>query len=205
LVFIGNGFFKGSNLRNKIMVKRISIILLVSAILITGYISFRKLNYWERSVMIFKYDFSAQSFGGRGGRGFREFEGFPGENRRPELREGTERPGVTGIPDSLRRRIDGRGQRNFNRIRPGSDSLSVSRIGRDQGFTGRGNIAGNFRGRDGNTGRDFRRGKAVNLNMVIYYLGVFALFTVIMVYIEKGYNLLIKKKKLSQEESDLII
>jgi hypothetical protein len=187
------------------MVKRISILLLVALVLITGYISFRKLNYWDRSVMIFKMDSSQQSFQGRGGRGSGEFEGREPGGRRPEFREGMQRPEGRNIPDSLRRRSDGRGQRNFNRMRSGTDSLATGSQLRDTTFSARGDIGERMRGGDINRGRDFRRGKAVNLNLVIYYLAVFALFTLIMVYLEKGYRLIFKKKNKFQENSDLVI
>jgi len=188
------------------MVKKISILILVLFVLVTGYISFRKLNYWNRSVMIFKYDNSVQSFRGRGGRNFGESRGMEGVARRPEFREGMQRPGGSNMPDSLRRIMDGRGQRNFSRMRPGTDSIGVTtRSGRDAGFFERGEVPGGFRGRGGNEGRDFRRGNAVNLNMVIYYLAVFALFTLIIIFLEKGYRLIFKQKKLTQENRDLII
>lgn len=187
------------------MVKRISIILVVSAILVTGYISLKKLNYWDRSVRIFKIDSSQQSFQGRGGRGFGEFEGRESGAGRPEFREGMQRPGRMNMPDSLRRRSEGRGQRNFTRMGNGPDSLTSSRITRDTTLSARGEFGGRPRGIDRNGGRDFRRGKAVNLNMVFYYLAVLALFTVIMVYLEKGYRLIFKKKNKLQENSDLII
>jgi hypothetical protein len=178
------------------MIKKISIILFVLAVLVTGYLSFRKLNYWERSVMIFKYDSSQQFNRGRGGRGFGDFERREGRPQRPE--------GVN-IPDSIRRRSEGRGSRDFNRSAPGRDSLRVTREGGDRVFPGRGELSGGLRGMDRRNGGDFRRGQAINLNMVIYYLGVFALFTLIMVYLEKGYRLIFKQKKLSQENKDLII
>lgn len=184
------------------MIKKISIVLLVSAILVAGYFSLRKLNYWDRTVMIFKYDSSVQSFEGRGRRGF---EGREGGIRLPELREGLQRPAGRDIPDSLRGRFEGRGQRNFNRMRTGPDSLISSRMGRDTTFSARGDFGGRIRGQDGNEGRDFRRGKTINLNLVIYYLAVFALFTLIMVYLEKAYRMIFRKKSKLQENSDLII
>jgi hypothetical protein len=187
------------------MVKKISILLLVAVVLTTGYISFRKLNYWDRSVMIFKFNSSEQSLRGRGGRGFGEFEGRESGGRRPEFREGMQRPEGRNIPDSIRRRFEGRGQRDFNRMRSGSDSLASNRIRRDTTFSARGEFDGRMRGGDRNEGRDFRRGKAVNLNLVIYYLAVFALFTLIMVYLEKGYRLIFRRKNKIQENSDLII
>jgi hypothetical protein len=204
LVFTGNGFFIGSTLKNRIMVKKISIILFVLAILVTGYLSFKKLNYWDRSVMIFKYDSSQPLNRGRGGRGFGEFEGREGQAR-PEIREGMQRPEVRNIPDSLRQRTGGRGQQNINRMRPGSDSLNVIRGDRNAEFSERGGFPGGTRGQVRNGGHDFRGGSNINLKTVLYYLGVFALFAVIAVYIEKGYRLIFKQKKLTQENSDLII
>jgi hypothetical protein len=186
------------------MIKKISIILFVLAILVTGYLSFRKLNYWDRSVMIFKYDSSQPFNRGRGGRGFGEFEGREGLAR-PEFREGIQRPENMNIPDSLRQRMAGRGQRNFNRMRPGNDSLNTVRRDRNPEFSEGGGFPGGTRGQEGRGGRDFRRGSTVNLDMVLFYLGVFALFTLITVYIEKGYRLIFKQKKLTQENSDLII
>jgi hypothetical protein len=186
------------------MVKKIGIILFVLAILVTGYLSFKKLNYWDRSVMIFKYDSSQPFNRGRGGRSFGEFERREGAAR-PEFREGMQRPEGMNIPDSLRQGTAGRGQRAFNRMRPGSDSLNITRGERNSEFSERGDFRGGIRGQEGNGGRDFRRGNTVNLRTVLYYLGVFALFTVIVVYIEKGYRLIFKQKKLTQENSDLII
>jgi hypothetical protein len=187
------------------MVKKISILILVAVVLATGYLSLRKLNYWNRSVMVFKINSSEQSFQGRGGRGFGEFEGRETGAGRPEFREGMQRPGRMNMPDSLRRRSDGRGQRNFNRMRSGADSLATGRPARDTTFLARGDFGGRMREGDINRGRDFRQSKAVNLNLVIYYLAVFALFTLIMVYLEKGYRLIFKKKTKLQENSDLII
>lgn len=186
------------------MVNKIFIMLFVLAILVTGYLSFKKLNYWNRSVMIFKYDSSQQFNRGRGGRGFGEFEGREGATR-PEFREGMQRPEGINIPDSLRQRIGGRGQRNINRTRPVSDTLNITGGVRNPEFSERGGFPGGIKGQERNGGRDFRRGSTVNLNMVLYYLGVFALFTVIIVYIEKGYRLIFKQKRLTQANSELII
>jgi hypothetical protein len=183
------------------MVKKTAIIILIIIVLVTGYISFRKLNYWDRSVMIFKYDSSAQFFRGRGGRGFGEFEGRMGVERRPDFREGMPRPGGMNIPDSLMRRTEGRRERNFNRPRPGTDSLATRRIARGRDFPVRGDFGGGGRVRGGLN----RRGNSVNLSMVWNYLAVFALFTLIMIYLEKGYRLIFKHKKLTQENRDLII
>jgi hypothetical protein len=186
------------------MVRKIIIALFVLVVLVTGYLSFKKLNYWDRSVMIFK-DGSSQQFNrGRGGRGFGEFEGREGTPR-PEFREGMQRPGDINMPDSIRQSMSGRGQRNFNRLRPGSDSLNIARRERNPEVSERGGFTGASGGGNRNGGRDFRRGNTVNLNMVLYYLAVFALFTLIMVYAEKGYRMIIKQKKLTKENSDLII
>jgi hypothetical protein len=185
------------------MVKKTGIILFVLAILVTGYLSFKKLNYWDRSVMIFKYDSSQPFNRGRGGRVYGEFEGRGAA--RPELREGMQRPGGMNMPDSVRQRMAGRGQRSFNIITTSGDSLNLTRAERNTEFSERGGFAGGVRGQERNGGRDSRRGKTVNLNMVIYYLGSFALFTLMTVYFEKGYRMIFKQKKLTQANSELII
>jgi hypothetical protein len=187
------------------MVKKISILILIAVVLTTGYLSLKKLKYLDRSIMIFKINSSEQSFQGRVERGFGEFEGREAGEDRPEFREGIQRPGRMNLPDSLRRRSNGRGQRNFNRMENATDSLAFRRMTRDTTFTARGEFGGRMRGGDINGGRDFRRGKTVNLNLVIYYLAVLALFTLLMVYLEKGYRLIFKKKNKFQENSDLII
>ena len=176
------------------MVKRILVLIFVAVVIITGYISLRKLNYWDRSVMIFKIDSSEQSFQGRGGRGFGEFEAREAGAGRPEFREGMQRPGRMNMPDSLRRRPDGRRQQNFNRMGNPTDSLTFRRTTRDTTFAARGDFGDRRRGGEMDRGRDFRRGSTVNLNLVVYYLAVFAFFTLLVVYVEKFYRLIFRKK-----------
>jgi hypothetical protein len=50
------------------MVKKISVALLVSAILITGFFSFKKLNFYEKSIMVFRLKSSGFPTELRGGR-----------------------------------------------------------------------------------------------------------------------------------------
>jgi len=186
------------------MIRKISIVLFVLAVLVTGYISFRKLNYWNRSVMIFKYDSSQPFSRGRGGRDFGESRGREGAVR-PEFRESVQRPGSMNIPDSISQRRVVRGQRNLNRMMPETDTLNRAGRERDSEFSERGGIPGGSRGQGGFGGRDFRRGSTVNLRTVLFYLGVFALFTAVTFYTEKGYRRIFKQNKLTQENSDLII
>jgi hypothetical protein len=153
------------------MVKKVSILLLVSAVLVTGYVSFGKTNFWERSAMIFKFDSASQSFEGRGGRG--RFE------ERGQRREMMER----NIPGNLR---SGRMQRDST-FRSGG-SFDGRMMGR-----GREGIEGNREaGRDG--GREGGRSNAISLRNVLYYLAIFAFFTSVVIYIEKAYCLIIKRK-----------
>jgi hypothetical protein len=57
------------------MIKKIGIILISVAIVVTGAFAFSKLHYWERSVRIFNYKTSDRFFEGRGGRGPGDFDG----------------------------------------------------------------------------------------------------------------------------------
>jgi hypothetical protein len=177
------------------MVKKIGIIVFVIAVVAVGYISLKKLNYLERSFAIFKLDSSSQVFEGRGGRGFGEQNGGGHAGMRSGLREGGERSGRINVPDSVRRNFQNYDQRNIGR--------EANR--RDTVFIGRGEFNGRPGGHEGFEGRGDRRGSTINLKMVGYYLAVFALFTLIVVYIEKGYRLIFKSKTLTQENSDLII
>jgi len=177
------------------MVKKIGVLVFVIAVIAAGYISLKKLNYLERSAAIFKLDSSSQAFEGRGGRGFGEQNGGRPAGMRPGFREGGERSGRMNVPDSIRRRFQNYDQRNAGR--------EFTR--RDTVFMGRGEFNGRPGGLEGFERRGDRRGNTINLKMVGYYLAVFALFTLIVVYIEKGYRLIFKSKTMTQENSDLII
>jgi hypothetical protein len=177
------------------MVKKIGIIVFVLALIAAGYISLKKLNYLERSIAIFKLDSSSQTFEGRGGRGTGEQNGGRPAGMRQGFHEGGERSGRMNVPDSVRRRLQNYDQRNSGR--------ELNR--RDTVLMGRGEFNGRPGGYEGFERRGDRRGNTINLKMVGYYLGVFALFTLITVYIEKGYRLIFKRKKLTQENSELII
>ena len=180
------------------MVKKISYIVLSIAILISGYFALTRLNYWERSIRIFKLSNSGQSFEGRmergqggfrdigvaGGRsGFSRQEGFRGRSDGSVLRQ---------LPDSVRAKYGAREGRQGLRNRNVSDSLRQQGGGRE--LTGRGQVEsgrrdGQVRGRDG-----FIRGRKVYLANVQWFLAVFALFTVMAIYFDKAYHLIWKKK-----------
>jgi hypothetical protein len=190
LDFTGSGYFRGLTLKKREMVKKISIIILALGILTVGYFSAKKLNFWEKGIMIFKYNSSAQQFEGRGGRG-----GFEG---RPQLGSNMQRGGRMNVPDSVRARFEARGQRPDRRQRPVSDSLSAGRMRQDPAFAGRGSFEGRTRdmeGPEGRGGRDGRGGSTIALRNVMYFLGVFAFFTVIAIYLEKFYCLITGKNK----------
>jgi hypothetical protein len=178
------------------MVKKISIVVFVITVLAAGYFSLKKLNYLERSAAIFKFDSSSQSFEGRGGRG---------RDMYPGSRERLPQEGRISIPDSLRgrRNLRSPGGSGADSFRP--QNSDFTRMRRDTINNAGNDFGGRNRRPEGFGGHGDRRGKTINLNMVAYYLGVFALFTLIVVYIEKGYRLIFKNKKLIQEESDLII
>jgi hypothetical protein len=178
------------------MVKKAGIVMLVIVILAAGYVSFKKLSYLERSIAIFKLESPSQSFEGRDGRN---------ENFRPGFREGMQNQGRTNMRDSLRAREDIRGQRGAGRDFYKSENRDFNRLRRDTINSAGERFGGRMRGPDGFGGHGDRRGKTINLNMVGYYLAVFAFFTLIVVYIEKGYCMVFKRKNRIAEDSDLII
>jgi hypothetical protein len=174
------------------MVKKISILVIVAAVLITGFISLKRLNYWEKTVFIFKLNSSGQSFEGRGGRGPGGFDSREGFERRPGQGEGTFRRERMNIPDSIRVRTEDGGARFEGRLRnrPGRQGVAT----RDTTYSGRGSFNGRMRDMDGPGGRDFRGRNSINLNNVIYFLAVFAFFTVITIYLEKIFCLITRRK-----------
>ena len=192
------------------MVRKISTVIIVLAVVAVGLVSFRKVNMWDRSAMIFKYK-SSQQFSGRGmGRGRMGFEGrgqfrsAEGNQQRPDRNINFEmrRPGPDFRPDSASSNFNRRGDRSFQG-RQFPDSLRLQ--GRNNDFSMRGNIGrereertfrGDFDREGGGRVRDgFRRGRRIYLKTVGWYLGVFALFTVVAIYLDKVWQL--AKKHLS--------
>jgi hypothetical protein len=180
------------------MVKKISYIVLSIAILISGYFALARLNYWERSIRIFKLSSSAQAFegrmeGSRGGlRDIGDARGRSGFNRQEEFRGRSDGSAFRQLPDSVRAKfgaIEGRqGMRNRNvpgslRQQGGGREL----VGRGQIESGR--IDGHGRGRDG-----FAGGRKIYLVNVQWFLAVFASFTVIVIYFDKVCHLIWKGK-----------
>jgi hypothetical protein len=174
------------------MIRKISILIFVSVILVCGYVSIKKLNYWERSISVFKVNSSALFFEGRG-RGFGEpgdrerFEGRPGQ--RAGDQRGTQMP-----VDSLSPRLGGRGRGGEGRSIIRTDSLRSGRADRAGNPAVRRSFDGRMREIDGPGGRDGRGGRIISMRNVIYFLGVFAFFTVIVIYLEKIYWLVKRKR-----------
>ncbi|OFY75633.1 MAG: hypothetical protein A2V46_11570 [Bacteroidetes bacterium RBG_19FT_COMBO_42_7] len=153
------------------MVKKISFLILAVAILVIGIITFSKLSYWDRSVRIFSFS-SAAPFEGRMGRGpgGGEFEGRERSGGRegrpiPEMRE-------RNIPDSLRQQF---GTRDGERM-------------------GRGPFEGGIRNGESRGRGEFPGSKKINLRNVVWFLAVFASFTVVAIYLDKTYCLIRKRK-----------
>jgi hypothetical protein len=188
------------------MVKKISFAILSLAILVTGVIALKKLNYWESSVWIFKLNSGQLSEGrnghgqgdGRGRGGFRDerrierAEGIDGQQRPGERFEGSP---MRELPDSIRERFSGRGRGPGMRDRNFSDSL---RRDFSHEFSGRServpNDAG-FRSHDGRGRGDFSGEKKINLRNVLWYLAAFASFTIVAIYSDKALKLIRKRKK----------
>jgi hypothetical protein len=163
------------------MVKKISILLFTAVILITGFISLKKLNYIERSVMIFKIDSSAFPDGARGDRravGTRlERQGFEDRGGRPPF--------------------EGRG-RNFSERGSAKRDSTMSgrqipeRFENDSISKIRGTVDGGFRRHEEGNERGGRGGKSISLINVLYFLSVFAAFTVIAVYVDKAVSRMVR-------------
>jgi|WetSurMetagenome_2_1015567.scaffolds.fasta_scaffold00018_44 hypothetical protein len=178
------------------MIKKIIYLIISVAIVTTGVIGFTKLNYWSRSVSIFKVSSSEQTFG-RGGPGSGRGEFGRGEGFRREL------------PDSVRQRFEREGRFPDGMNRQRADSS----FSRGRGFNGQGMRGREFGDRRGESGREpgsgefergmgrggegrgeFRGGSKINLETVGWYLAVFAALAVVAIYIEKGIKFIRKKE-----------
>ena len=152
------------------MLKKISFITLSVAILIAGVIGFKKLSYSDRSIRIFSYN-SDMPQTGRTGERHGEFgrpqagSGIERERQRPENMD-------RNIPDSLRQ----------NPQQGGRESLQ------------RGSFEGRPGGGEGRGRGDFQGGKKINMKTVPWFLAVFAAFTVVALYLDRGWSLIRKKK-----------
>jgi hypothetical protein len=173
------------------MTKKISFIILSVAIVVTGYFAFRNLNYWERSVRIFKMN-SDQPFG----RGREGFEGRGGFDRQRVEGQRFDRNAMRQIPDSLRKRLS-EAERERLAMREGTIPDSIRqrfkagdrRHGDRMSFEG-----GRGRGGDRSGGGEFRNGRNISLGTVGWFLAVFAAFTVITIYLDKAFYLVRKRK-----------
>lgn len=180
------------------MAKKISFIGLSVAILICGYFALIRLNYWERSTRIFKLRNSGQSFYGRAERGRGGFQGtgvaegrsgFNGQEGYRGRYEGFE---IRQLPDSVRAKFEARERLQGMRSRNFPDSLRRQGGGRE--FSGRGQFEmgrrdGHGRGREG-----FSGDRKIYLANVQWFLAVFASFTVIVIFIDKAFHLIRKRK-----------
>jgi hypothetical protein len=176
------------------MIKKISILIFVSVILVCGSISIKKLNYWERTISVLRVNSSAPFFDGRG-RGFGESgrgERFEG---RPRFGEGIQQGEVMNA-DSLRPRSDRRGQRFEGNGVNRSDSLRTGRADRGNNSAARGSFDGRIRDMDRPGGREGRGGSTISMRNVVYFLAVFAFFTAIAVCLDKAYCLIRRRKNI---------
>ena len=154
------------------MIKKIGIILISLAIVVTGVFAFSKLHYWERSVRIFSYKSSDRFFDGRGERGRGDFEGRNGRGQERFERGGEQ------VPGRVERGSD-RGPGDFE-FSERSDNRRPS--GQD----------GEYRGGHGRGG--YRGGKKVRLANVWWFLAAFSAFTACSIYIDRIYLYLRKRR-----------
>jgi len=188
------------------MVRKISFAIIAMAILITGVIAFRKLNYWESSVWIFKLNSGRLNEGGigHGQVDVTDHGGFRDE-RKPEIAGGVEGQQRTGerfegspmmeLPDSIPEKFADRGGGPGMRDRNFPESL---RLELPPDFRERSDIFPPdtvFRFSDGRGSGDSRSEKKINLRNVLWYLAAFASFTIVAIYSDKALKLIRKRKK----------
>lgn len=169
------------------MFRKISYTIAAFAIVTAGCIGFSKLNYWERSVWILKSGSRTESFEGRGnGRG--RFE-----NRLPQNRPSREGRVSPGREENFRRKegisVDGPG--SVNRQRP--DSIRREFRAGDERFFGEVRGRG-MHGFEGERRGGFDGGKKIRLGGVLWFLAVFAGFTVLTLYADKAVSLLKRRR-----------
>lgn len=165
------------------MVRKISLTIFSLAIVCIGIIAFNNLHYWERSVRIFETRTEQPSRRG-GDRTPQNFDrnSLPERFQRqaPDTIHSENERNEPGITQDTTSTPQNRGERTEN-IRENRDFR--------EGTADRSrNDRGDFRGRSRSE---------VRLANVGWFLGVFALFTVVTVYIDKLFKILFKKKEQS--------
>jgi len=174
------------------MARKISFLILSVAILVTGIKGFSKLNYWDRSVRIF----SLTEDGSFEGRTVRDQNGRGFESREEGGREGFARPEMRDLPDSIRVRFEaGEASRSPGmRDRNIPDSLE-QQFGQGNGDRkGRGTSEVGGRPGEGRGRGEFPGSKKFNLRNVKWFLAVFASLTVVIIYIDKAFGLIRRRK-----------
>lgn len=168
------------------MIKRISLTILSVAILVTGFIAFRNLHYWERSVIIFKLN-SDQPFERGFERGRRGFEGRERHQRPEGFREDFERGERPEFRDSIIGKYE-------EHRKSGMMPDSLMQAGRQGDFReDRGSFRAENNFRDRRHG-GYRGGNKVNLGTVGWFLAVFAFFTLITIGFEKTLKFIKRRK-----------
>lgn len=153
------------------MAKRIGILIFSITIVLSGIYAFNRLHFWERSARIFQVN--SEQFYNRGVTRYHwDFE-------RGERRERKENVGSKNRDDFQNEnreiQIDG------NQISDVSDSLNLAENSR----TGRRTFNERDFGRGHNHRGNFRRGSNIQLENVGWFLSVFAMFTVVTIFIDK--------------------
>jgi len=176
------------------MARKISFLILSAVILVTGITGFKKLGYWDRSVRIFSFEANG-SFEGRTGRG-REVRGFQSMEGRGG-REGFIRPEIRELPDSIRARFEA----GETRRSPGTRDHNIPESMRQQSGPGnsdqriRGTYEGGVRSGESHERGEFTGAKKVNLRNVKWFLAVFASLTVVVIYTDKAFGSIRKRKE----------
>lgn len=181
------------------MVKKISYLILSISILAAGSVGIRKLGYWDSSVRVFSYG-SDVAFEGRTGRGpggfegrggFRADEGF--DNHKGRGGELSSRE-MGELPDSIRKHFSARRLTPDIEYRNLPDSLKQQSLDRDRERISRNHFEGGYNDGRGRDRGEFNNGNKISFRNVKWFMAVFAMFTVIVIYLDKAVILIRTKR-----------
>lgn len=178
------------------MIRRTAIGLISAALILSGILSARKLHYWERSIRIFRTNIAEMRFEGRGRGGSGRFEGRPDRMPDGSFRDRSYRfegnpsrereDAFRALPDSVRRSFESELRERRSRGEFSADTMARRPERFDRERMGRAPYESGLRDRDGRGREDFRRGRAVRLRNVRWFLAVFAAFTVLAIYADRA-------------------
>jgi hypothetical protein len=164
------------------MARKISFLIISVIIVVVGVSAFSKLGYWERSAAIFTLN-PQTPFSGRAGDNHKRTGELNTSEGRDLARDGIERS------ESDEDFLDSpASNKNI------SEDLNQKASHREREQHEKGTFRGDMRNGEVRRGVDSHGGSIINLGKVLMFLAVFALFTVIAIYTDRGIHLIKKRK-----------